>query len=275
MTVTLEFHRQKPAGKEAHRPLIPGLAKVFFTGMAVIPLMFTAATGTPALSPDRQPPRASEAPLIDSPSLRHADSGKVTVAEFMQSYTGPQTERILDYSVELAKPDSSLRQLAAAGYKVSERRSGRGGLVHSCTLVDESDTFSVTTDLQKDTMRVSLKFKKENDRYNVPVPGTRSFDASDFIRLVRRLPENPEWAGLGVNAWSATRIFLDKIDGTDITRAFFVPMDSMGQPVTALGNGKYLVFALIYHEGCIVDGRLKVLYDKDGIYSLPIHGEKK
>jgi hypothetical protein len=198
----------------------------------------------------------------------------MTAETFMSSYSGPKTERIADDDVELATPDSSLRQLAAAGYKISECRTGSRSRMHSCTLVDKSDTFSVTTDLQKGNMRVSLKFKKENDRYEVPAPGTRNFEADSFVTLVRRLPETQEWAGLGVGQWSATKIFLEKMDGTGITRAFFVPVDSRGRAVTALGNGRYLVFALIYHSGCIVDGRVKVLYDKGG-YSIPVAGENK
>ncbi len=255
------------AGKEAGRPIIPGLAKVFFTGMAAITPMFTAATGTPTISPDRQAAsRTAEAPLTDVLSLRHANPGKITVEQFMQSYTGPKTERILDTNVEVDHPDSSLRQMAAA-YKAIESRSGRGGLVHTCTLVDESDTFSVTTDPRKGTMRVSLKFKKENDRYKVQVPGTRSFDASGFVRLVRRLPEGKNW--------SATRIFLDKIPGTDIRSVIFLPMDSQGRAVTAVGNGTYHAYTLIYYSGCVTEVKPTLIHDKGDVYSIPVAGEKK
>lgn len=264
MTVRLEFHREKPAGKEAHRPFIPGLAKVFFTGLAVIPLMFTSARGTAATSPGWQaPPMAAAAPLLDIASVRNADSGKRTVEQFMQSYTGPKTERILDTNVDVDTPDSSLRQMAAA-YKAVESRSGK---VHTCVLTDESDTFSVITDLPKGTMRVSLKFKKENDRYKVPVPGTRSFDADGFVRLVRRLP--------GGKSWAATRIFLDKISGTDIKSVIFLPMDSRGRAVTAVGNGSYLAYTLIYYAGCITEVKPTVIHDKGDVYSIPVAGEKK
>ncbi len=187
---------------------------------------------------------------------------------------GPRTERVLDVDVEVDRPGVPLRQLALACYQVSESRFGLGvGRAHCCTLVDGSDTFSVTTNLRRGEMQVSLKFKKESDRYNVPQPGTRSFNADGFVSLVRSLPQDPRWAGLGVKGWSETKIFLERVD-SDIKSAFFVPVDSRGRAVTALGEGRYLVFAVVYYAGCIVRAQPKVIYEKGGDYSIPTARKK-
>lgn len=266
MTVRLEFRSGKAAGV---RQVVPLLAKAIFTGMAALPLVFLPPKGSAAV-PSGRPSleRALPAPLTDTQSLFHPDSTKMTT-EAVIPCLGRRTERVIGVDVEVDRPGFPLRQLGSAGYKVTESRSWRGpGMVHQCTLVNESDTFSVTTNLREGKMQVSLRFKKENDRYKVPQPGTRSFEADSFVSLVRSLPQDPRWAGLGVSGWSATKIFLEQVD-SDIKSAFFVPVDSRGRAVTALGEGRYLVFSLVYYAGCIVHAQPKVIYEKGGDYSIP------
>jgi hypothetical protein len=281
VTVRLEFKdgkgpESRPArgSRPACRPgwfsCNTGAARLIFAGMAAS-FMFHHATANAPQSASRpaQGNFSGAQPLLaQAPSNDFKTYDGMGLEDFLAAAEERAPERVLGVGLEYVRPDSSLKALAAMRPATVKRKRGRD----SCILIDSPDTFSVATAMNEGSLQITLRFNPAADRHSEdgPAAGTRTFDASEFVSLVRRLPENPEWKGLPVKSWSATRIFLDEIPGTGIKCALFVPVDSKGRAVTALGGGRYLVYSVVLHDGCIADGSIKVLHDKGGAYSLSV-----